>query len=132
MITQQPQPRQQQQQQQRTLSHPTAVNTDIAAAAELPAPGAICAACLGSLGLFGNSVLQLIACQLAAEQQGLQLQVRAEHPMQAQLEINDAFNSSQKPQDCSSQPAAVCSGVYASKSEGEFVCTWVQSPFLVL
>ncbi|GFR43428.1 hypothetical protein Agub_g4509, partial [Astrephomene gubernaculifera] len=33
----------------------------------------VCAAAVGSLGLFGNSVLQLIACKLLADRAGLQL-----------------------------------------------------------
>jgi hypothetical protein len=66
-----------QQQQQQHIPHKPAASGIEIAGTEQTAPGAICAACLGSLGLFGNSVLQLIACQLAAEQHGLRLQVKS-------------------------------------------------------
>jgi hypothetical protein len=66
---------QQQQQQQQQQQRPRVAQA--ASRNAPPASGAVCAACLGSLGLFGNSVLQLIACQLTAEQHGLRLQVNS-------------------------------------------------------
>lgn len=75
MIANQQDEEQQQQQQQQLTPVEPAANCQNITETNQPTSRVICAACLGSLGLFGNSVLQLIACQLAAEQQGLRLQV---------------------------------------------------------